>query len=158
MSNTENTAPVATENNVSFSPTKPRRPIVNALTFLAALRDGSNAEPKLTAAQVAEKLGMGKPSFDQRHNAVRKEWRLCGFVVSVLQGKSAAELGMSQKDFDEMLAEAKEQKLDTTLSAEDVVYLKPFPYTLADGRSNRTTEGKGNATVNALLAMMKEVG
>lgn len=54
---------------------KPRNPSVSAKRFVAAVKAGSEASPKLTGAQVAESLGMEQASFDQRLNQLRKEWK-----------------------------------------------------------------------------------
>lgn len=53
---------------------KPRKPSVPAKIFVAGVKAGSLAEPKLTGSQVAKSLGMDQASFDQRLNQLRKEW------------------------------------------------------------------------------------
>lgn len=54
---------------------KPRKASVSPEKFIAALKAGSDAEPKQTAKQVADALGMAKTSFDQRLNAARNDWK-----------------------------------------------------------------------------------
>lgn len=137
---------------------KPRKASVTGSAYIAALKAGSAATPKQTAQQVADELGMEKTSFDQRLNQYRKDWKQYGFVVSVKLGKTAADLGMSQAEFDTELADAKANGNYDGFEATDTVYLNAFPWTLADGRSNRDGEStKGTTARNAILAALTAV-
>lgn len=64
----------ATALEAAVAAKKPRNPSVSAADFVAAVKAGSLAEPKLTGAQVAKSLGMNQASFEQRLNQLRKEW------------------------------------------------------------------------------------
>ena len=98
---------------------KPRKASVSAEKFIAALKAGSLAEPKQTAKQVADALGMAKTSFDQRLNQSRNDW------------KAMVEAGEVSG---------------------------PFPFVLADGRSERDgVSVKGQTTKNAILAALTKV-
>jgi hypothetical protein len=140
---------------------KARKPSVSAATYLAALKAGSAAEPKKTAQQVADELGMEKTSFDQRLNQYRQDWLEYGFILKVKGGATAETLGMSTEDFDAKVQKSKDNgNFDAfTFSPELLAtYDKPFPWTLADGRSNRDGESTKGATArNAILAAMLDV-
>lgn len=136
---------------------KPRKASVTGAAYIAALKAGSE-EPKKTAQQVADELGMEKTSFDQRLNQYRKDWKQYGFVVSVKQGKTAADLGMTQKAYDAELAETKANGNFDGFKDTDTLYQGAFPWTLADGRSNRDGESTKGATArNAILAALTAV-
>jgi hypothetical protein len=138
---------------------KARKPSVTGAAYIAALKAGSAAEPKKTAQQVADELGMEKTSFDQRLNQYRKDWKQYGFVVSVKQGKTAADLGLTQEAFDAELADAKANKNYDGFEATDTLYQGAFPWSLADGRSNRDGEStRGSTARSAILAALSDVG
>jgi hypothetical protein len=105
---------------------KARKASVSYDAFVAAVKAGSLATPKLTGSQVAEQLGMEKGSFDQRLLQLRKDY------VTL-------------------------QENGTIAKNEDGT-LKPFPLTLADGRSVRDGEStKGATAKNAILAALADL-
>lgn len=137
---------------------KPRKASVTGEQYITALKAGSAANPKKTAQQVADELGMEKTSFDQRLNQYRKDWKQYGFVVSVKLGKTAEDLKMTQEAYDAEIADAKANGNYAGFEATDTLYLGAFPWTLADGRSNRDGESTKGATArNAILAALTAV-
>jgi len=148
--------------------TRERRQNVSAGDFLKALKEGSAANPKLTATQLADKLGMGVESFNQRLNSIRMQWKRDRFIGDVkFRGATAESLGMSKEEFDTMLAEVKHDKNDKgkpITSAYDGLtestakfFDGPFPWTLADGRSAGNGGGRAGAVQNAILAALSAV-
>lgn len=154
-----------------------RNPAVSQETFIDALKTGSLSTPKLTGQQVADNLGMGKGSFDQRLNAMRMNWRAYGVIIMLKQHFGLTEVNQAtgadftQEKLDKLVAELKTEGTwdeieihDDFLAIDDPKVTgkrlpKPFPFVLLDGRG----EGNGGggkhveSTRNAIFAAMMGV-
>lgn len=134
---------------------KARKPAVTTAVFVAALKKASAREKKPTALELANELGMDNGSFHQRLNALRMDWKDYGFVVAVKNGGTAESLKMEPADFDKKLTHVKETGKYDVIEANDTEVIKPFPFTLADGRSAGGNTGRGVlSTKNAILAAL----
>lgn len=137
---------------------KPRKPAVSKKAFIKALKAASAREKKPTAAELAIELGMEKGSFDQRLNQLRMDWKDYKFVVDHKNGATPESLKMTQADFDKVLNRVKENGVYDAIAKDDTEVIKPFPWTLADGRSAGGNAGRGAAsTRNAILAALMDV-
>ena len=151
---------------------KERKAPVSQKAFVTALKaasarvneDGTPNKP--TAAELADELGMEKPSFDQRLNQLRVDWKDYGFVVAHKNGATPESLKMTQAEFDKVLARVKTgsgknedgPSVYDSIAKDDEKVTKPFPWTLADGRGAGGNSGAGVvSTRNAILAALMEV-
>jgi len=146
---------------------KARKPSVSAAQFYSALKAGSVANPKQTAQQVADSLGMEKTSFDQRLNQARNEWKRDTFIADVkFRGATAESLKLSKAEYDAKLAEVKvsvnedgkaiTSMYDALTEQHAKFFNGAFPWVLADGRSGGNGREGGSAR-NAILAALQAV-
>lgn len=154
--------------------TQKRKPAVSKSDFIIGIRDGAKAG--LTAQQVADKLGMGKGSFDQRLNQLRMDWFAYMVVITLKLGGALAEVNklstskkFNQQELDEYVAELRADGTYEGVSLDDTFLVhtdekgvktpKPFPYVLADGRGEGNGGGgkRVDTTRNAIFAAMMGV-